>query len=355
MSDNRINVGRLLIEGMILSDQESRVTAKEKAGTFRGGSVGLLFEDGSTMEGCPRQALARYIGADPPRDPVQWAYDRLMLSSGMASEDLWADDLKRAIAATMPGFKLLREDELPIKWDVVSGDGSLTVPATGREDLILVDERGDVATLIELKQVSSLNTAASVLGGLKPKLAHVVQAANYAYRVGAPSQLWYVSRVNWSVPDWAFIKALFANPHPKIERFLKRGATSEKITTLLPFIVGFDLSWDKNEAGEERVFVQPLLHDGPLDSKAAGRGKEKSLLLETPVSLERIDRFYSACADQIVGKRLHPDRPLPMELNGKTHKGFSPCDYCDWKYNCDANESNYEAWVAEVKSNVAKG
>jgi hypothetical protein len=91
-----INIGQLLIEGAIARDEESRTEAAKRSGVLRGGSVGLLMEDGETVVGCPRAALARYLGADPPRDPVDWAYDSLMLQAGHSSEDLWADDLKRA-------------------------------------------------------------------------------------------------------------------------------------------------------------------------------------------------------------------------------------------------------------------
>lgn len=348
------NIGELLIKGSILNDGESRKVAKTKAGVFRGGSVGLILEDGETAVGCPRAALARYIGADPPRDEVEWAYTKLMLESGAASEELWAADLTAALSAH-PNIKLLREEEYPIEWTCV-GPGGTEVKATGREDLILLDTTSnEVSTLVELKQVSSLNTAVSVLGALKPKLEHTIQAANYSYRTGAPVQLWYVSRVNWSVPEWGFIKTQLGNPHPRIERFLKRGKTSEKITTITPFIIGYQLHWEIPEGGTEaHVFVQPMLHDGPLESITSGRGKQKELTIQTPITVSRIDRFYSQCVAQLESKQLFPHRPRPMEMNGKTHQGFNPCDYCDWQYNCDANESNYEAWVSEVASRIPK-
>lgn len=343
MSDPVFNLGEILIKGAILRDEESRQEAWKKRGTLRGGSTGLLFEDGTTA-GCPRAALARYLGADPPRDPVQWAYDRLMLDAGNASEDLWASDIRRALEGT--GIRLLQEEEFPIRWTVETPSGA-PVPATGREDLVLVDERsGEPRLLGELKLCSALNTAVLVVGALKPKFDHLIQSANYSLRVGAPVQLWYVSRVKWSVPSWPFVQTQLANPHARVERFFERGASSGKISSILPFAVGFQIFWDG-----EFACAEPLLHDGPIEMKGTGKRTKKTEWV-TPISKARIDAFYKATVAQAEERRLFPSRPTAREADGRPITRFSPCDYCDWQFNCDANENDYDAWEAEVLSHA---
>jgi len=343
VSDTPINLGAMLLQGILARAESDRAKSWEDRGRLRGGSVGLVLEDGTVIgSGCPRAAYARFLGAEPPRDPVEWAYSHLLLDAGNASEDLWAADLKLAVPEHIG---VLQEEDYPIEWRVDDPRGGDPVRATGREDIILADRTtGKPVLLGELKQVSSLATAVSVLLDRKPKLEHAIQSANYALRELVPVQLWYSCRVKLPFASWRWLDPyLYGGPYedPRIEPFLERtgSTTRSKIKQLKPFLIGYQIGWDDDGFAT----VQALLPDGPL-------GEEWT----TPINRERIDRFYESVLLQEKLGRLHPKRPTATDANGDAHGRFDPCKWCAWKPVCDEHEKDFQSWRDEVMSHTAQ-
>lgn len=332
-----INLGEVLLRGLLQRSEEEAHQTREERGRLRGGSVGFLLPDGTPIGfGCPRAAYARYLGAEPPREETEWALNHLMLDSGAASEGLWLRDLNAGLAA-MGHETHVVEHELAIEAKL-SG-----VKWTGREDLGLrAIKSGEHTLFCELKQVSSMSTAASVLLARKPKIDHFTQAVNYSLRGGVPSQLWYVSRVKLPFPPWNWLEPFKYGTYdddPRFERFFERTGSTQrsKLKQLKPFLIGFQLAWTE----DGHATYQTLLPDGPVGEEVV-----------TPITREGIDAFYAAVVAHETKGRLHPQRPEAADVDGVPHGRFSPCGWCDWLPTCDAHEGKFDSWKEEVLSYV---
>lgn len=339
-----IDVGSLLFAGLRAKIDDGRIDTRDKAGILRGGSAGLVLEDGRVGAGCVREAHARYLGAEPARDSG-WEMRQLMFEAGNTNEDSWAENLLRGLATLQPGWTLKREEEFPIEWTV---DG---VRGTGREDIVLVDPDGTPRQLVELKLVSSLGTAIDVLCRVSPKMDHIVQAANYSYRSGLPVQLWYANRFDIAVPDWKWASEHFPadasdRAHPAAEYLdWSRGYTNKqgkysppKPTKIKQFVVGFDVAFDS---------------DGRAWYREVGSTGEWK---RTVVTKAGIDAFYSRVVS--LQKDGLGDRPTVVQSDGRAGT-YSKCAYCDWAYACEEAEAasavpheRYEIFIQIAAANV---
>lgn len=329
------NVADLIMDGIQQAvDAKERETA-EHHGVFRGGSTGVIYSDGAAGGKCVREAAARFLGAEPERDPAVWLHKQLMFEAGFASEDSVFENLRRV----WPGV-IKREEEFPIEWTV---DG---VRGTGREDLILCDAAGSPQLLVELKAVCSLSSVQSALLQQKPKAEHAIQLANYMLRSGLPGQLLYVSRVDFPVPDWGYLKPdLPRGPddtaHPAAPYCVwSRGGRGKppQVTKITQFIVAFEFRWVGAE-GTRRLEWRSAASDvgtswNPTDITAAG--------------LDEFCRRVTALVQRDVDALPEPHSTRGIE-GGRDH--FSSCNYCEWAPICrDAEQQAdpVEAWHAAV-------
>lgn len=301
--------------------ESAKQTAQDAGKGFRGGSTGLIIDGVSTGK-CTREAVARYLGAEPPRDETEWVNKQLMFEAGHTNEDSWYENTARV----WPGV-ILREEEFPIEWTLDGYTG------TGREDFIFCTERGIEEPLFfaEHKLESSLNTIKSVLLQGQPKLEHVIQTSNYMHRKQLPGELWYTLRFDSSVPDWPFItQHLPANVHDTGHPMYKYCGFSGagKVTKILPHIVGYRLRWH-----EGVVYWQTM--DG-------GSKWNKSI-----ITINGIDNFYRSMIHMIEQEEL-PPRPVVYEIDGsKGH--YNKCDYCDWATVCNEAGDDFGKWRSAVE------
>ncbi len=353
-----INIKKLLQQGHDKQDAERAVGEVRKLGTLRGGSVGcVLTSDGDMSNGfditgvCPREAHARFLGFEDVIEPDK----KIMFGLGLSNEDIWSDLLDKA------GFEgtILREEELGLEWDI---DG---VKASGRPDIVLVGKDEEKLGL-ELKMVASVWTARNVLLESKPKMGHLIQAGNYAYRMDIPFQLWYTSYVNLTGPDFITrivpkrgepgsqhieyslghmvdkkrgTGKIFKKIHvynqdwDASNSFLKEkyGVTHYNFKHIKPFRIGYDLQW----------------FDGFLSWRKIG-DKE---WIDTPISKQGIDDYYRIVSTAGKTKTL-PPRPLAINAYGEKEK-FNVDDYSTLQHISDSTDE-YQEWVDQMQKQWSK-
>lgn len=312
-------------KGQALITEEHDAQEKTKVGTLRGGSTGALMYGKTPIGMCARKAYLRYKGI-----PIEAISDdrHLMFAGGITNEDIWADILTRGLDK---GWSIKREEEIPIAWDTPGGHR-----VTGRPDLVLL--YNDIPKVgIELKQVSSLWTAKDVLTG-HPKVPHLLQAGHYAYQLGVPWELWYTSRVDFSVSREGWQQSLMAGLPNEVlewrENKDKYGKITHSINKILPFRQGYKIEWRK-----EQLWYAPV-----------GTDEWTSTIITWP----SIAAFF----DSVGGtdsKGVLPPRPVNVDAAG-AEGGYSMCDvkYCPLSAVCDKDELVLSKWMASVKKAVGK-
>jgi hypothetical protein len=340
-ADTGVDVLDLLWRGIQKGIDEHRVEDLAKVGLMRGASSGLYLSNGQVVGPCPRAALARMMGGEPPAEEDRLA-TQLMFDSGHANETSWVANLER----TWPG-EILREEEFPIEWRITDANG-VEHRGSGREDLILCAPAGmpgglparaadghDVRVMqfVELKQISSISTAMDVLfADGKPKLEHAIQVGRYTRDFRVPTTIAYSLPFVLAIPNWSFITPKVparGEPHSQCVDYGKDGKASK----IRPTAVAYRLMWHGDVLHYCRV------------------GDEGKGWVPTIVTAAGLDDFWHCTLDQSVARQLYPQRPTTLDLLGEK-RFFSMCSYCQWKSNCDANESNYDAWEAEVRSTI---
>ncbi len=336
-----VDIARLVQEGIdarILAEAKAEVS---KRGVMRGGSQGLFFE-GTSVGQCHRKAHARMLGGIGPLSPEELEVRRrkqMMFDSGHRNEDTWKEILDASSWTATPGNVILREEEMPVKWRLLSQEGR-DLDGSGREDIILArlasgddgvllpDGRRVVAVqALELKQVSSINTATeTMLPDGAPKLDNAAQAGRYCRELGVPGQLWYSLPFVIPIPSWSFLPSMPARGEPCSEWFDygKDGRASK----WQPSLVGYHLAW----------------HQGTLHYCRVGQ--ESGGWFSTIVTEDRLDDFWHMTTDLGVTRDLGP-RPKAIDIHGN-RKFYSPCNYCEWQRTCDAFEGDYEGWESAV-------
>lgn len=362
-----IDVGKLLALGQENKNKEHIEKEKKAIGTLRGGSVGcVLTDDGDMSTGyqitgvCPREALARYLGYYQKSDTDK----QIMFSLGISNEDIWAELLDYA------GANYLREEELALAWDI---DG---VKATGRPDIVLLDDKDKPALGLELKMVASVWSARNVLLQMKPKSGHLIQAGNYAYRMGVPFELWYTSYVNLAGPDFATRivpkrgepgsewieyslgemrvsnrsktgKPTFKKIHvynqdwnlPNSDLEKKYGITASQFKHIKPFRIGYCLMWKYcPEMETERLYWIHEGHDKSIPDNWAA----------SPITKRGIDQYYQLIVDSARTKTL-PPRPKAVDAYGDKET-FDVDSYSTLQHISDACNDNFDNWLERLNN-----
>jgi hypothetical protein len=331
-----------------------------KLGVLRAGNAGLLFEDGSSTGACQAKTWLRFRGI--VTDKLQQEGDlnsrELMFEAGRINEDAWFAVME---ASGWQG-KILREEEIPIKWSLPKA-GTLV---TGRPDMALLDETGKPVIGIELKLVSAIWTARSVLINRVPKLAHLIQAAHYSWKLECPFEIWYTNRTDFETKADFSLDAYpqYGEPgsehftyrfykseaDPKTGKFKQKGIDNEMQFLLLreagenvyanvakykPFVQGFKLQFDT----QGRLWY--------ID--ACNPDAEAQL---TVVTRESIERYYESVATLT----KVPKEPLTMKPSGKK-EAYKLSAYCELGRKCCKYQEgkDIEKWGEEVKKEVDTG
>ena len=250
---------------------------------------------------------------------------------------------------------ILREEELGLEWDING------VKASGRPDIVLKAESGEELGL-ELKMVASVWTARNVLLENKPKMNHLIQAANYSYRMDIPFQLWYTSYVNLTGPDFITrivpkrgepgsehieyslghlvdkqrgTGKIFKKIHVynqdwnQTNEYLKTkyGVTHYNFKHIKPFQVGYELLWKNDQLLWRKI--------GNVE------------WVSTPITKKGIDQYYEIVSTAGIVKRL-PPRPIAIDAYGKSEK-FNVDDYSTLQHISNDYEDDYVTWVDKMK------
>lgn len=339
-----VDVDALLWDGIDAGIQEGLGREAKKRGVMRGASQGL-FLDMQTITGpCHRAALARMLGGEPER-PADWASKHIMFDSGHANEDSWIANLSRTWVGD--GKVIVREEEFPIAWQIKT-DAGAEAEGSGRADIILcyLADEGDASAVVlpdgrrvtpvqgvELKQISSINTAMDTLfASGKPKLPHGIQAARYMKQVGCPWQIWYTLPFVLPIPGWSFILKEVPAQGDKFSEPVNYSKDG-KPTKVQPTAVGYHLCFD--DAG--------VLHYSRVGEEAEGWSS-------TIITTDGLDDFWKFTIDMPGYKDLGP-RPKNMDIHGE-REFWSLCSYCEWETVCNTHESNYDNWEAAVKARI---
>lgn len=321
-----------------------------KVGTLRGGSCGLVFEDGKVASNCASLVYLRFQGIDISCLSPDRATRELMFEAGRTNEDSWFQVLANS------GYQgtIKRESEIPISWELANG-----VKVTGRPDMVLCSPEPELG--IELKLVSSLWTARSVKINLVPKMPHLCQAGHYSWKLGVPFEIWYTSRTDIEAsPDFhqkdypayqeygsdAFTYRFYE--HYQDGGFLKKRAITEEeyqqarsdpatastvsalVGKYLPFVQGFQLAWD----------ADGWLSYSPIDAQVSG------VWTKTIISQERLQRFY----ELVSSLKTVPKEPLSLKASG-AREGYKLSTYCSLGKLCCRYQAgrDIQEWANEVK------
>jgi hypothetical protein len=327
MKLNLIPTTTLLEEGAKALTQKSKTEEANKVGTLRGGTVGLaeLTDAGPEISGtCHRQAMLRFMGIDIKGAEEDSTRD-LMFAAGRTNEDSWLEVLQQS----WPG-KIFREEEVPIKWQTKGGTN-----VTGRPDIVLAEQEGKLVRGLELKLISSLWTARTVLKG-EPKTGHLTQAAHYMWKLSEqsgheiPFELWYTSRVDWHIMGWA--QKHFPKHGEQNSEYCEYSQNKEgqfDIKKVLPFTKGFQLQF---------------LKSGQLQFREMG-GKK---WIDTIITRDRIQTYYEIIEESVQSKSLGP-RPINLDYSGQK-ENWKQCDFCPLAQTCEKYEKDsFEVWLANVK------
>ncbi|MDB4725827.1 hypothetical protein OAF54_00230 [bacterium] len=300
----------ILNRGRNKQREEHQEGEADKLGTLRGGSAGIFTADGKIYGSCPRMSYLRQKGIQVAPEP----YTDLMFAAGYASEDIVAEELKAA------GIPFKQEEEAPVRWTTENG----TV-VSGRPDFVLTDEAGNMTCGLELKLISSIWTAKSVMAQLIPKSDHMIQAGHYSWQHQVPWKIVYANRAYWHIN---YNKWLERDFNGSIYCEHKEGRPFR----VTPGYIIFDLDWTE---------------EGVLQWKPEG-GEEWT---PTAITKESIEAYYEAVSRMEEGNVL-PPRPEGKSVDGS--KSYKPCDYCDLAEVCDSDPTTLADWkdkaVVEVSS-----
>ena len=213
---------------------------EESKDALRGGNSGCFVEEGRIAGSDPRVGILRYFGIQEKTDYRK----QLMFDAGLTNEDSIVGQLKAA------GCAVRMEEEVPVKWKA----GHMDV--TGRPDVMVgevMDDKFAAEYGIELKlfcSVWSVMKHANFIRESKPKTDHIIQAAHYSWQNSyLPWVVLYANRVNWSIPFYAQKKTKRMPDGYFTDRDSPalRKSDDDVPYTFLPFVCGYDLSWDGDQ------------------------------------------------------------------------------------------------------------
>ncbi len=332
----------LLLRGQENLGKKSAAEEKTKVGTLRAGNAGILMSDGRYAGACPALTWLRFRGVSSDKGPD--ASRELMFEAGRVNEDAWDNALRAS------GYKgrILRETEVPISWTTSNG-----TKVTGRPDMVLEDENGMRELGIEHKLVSSMWTARSVLLNAAPKLANVVQAAHYSWKLDVPFELWYTCRNIYETKADFTLKA-YPNLGAPLSEFFEyrytegnKSITEEEFHSSIrkgkknvyavpakyrPFVAGFRLQYDKRG----RLWYTPIDRDGAQATLSI-------------VSQDGINGFY----ESVSTLKAVPAEPATLKPTGKP-ESFQLSSFCSLgklccKYQAGSPVGEWEDRVKEIQ------
>ena len=304
-----MNVVDLLYKGLRHLNEEHK--EEEEGGQLRGGSAGCVTDNGEIIGSCMRKAHLRYRGVTAPDHPDA---KLIMFSGGLGSEEVQV----KSLAAL--GLKVLREEEIPVKWVTKNG-----VTVTGRPDAVIVDDNNKPIHGIEFKMASTVWTSKRVRFDKQPSMSHLVQTGHYAWQLGIPFTLVYVQYVMFSVPRGA--KWVPAKPELDLANLIHwKGNWAQYIN---PYIYGFEVWFDDY---------------GHLWYK----GNNESQGTETNITIKGIEQFYTQASE----KAIHP---LPKDpYQNKVGLDTFTCNTCPFQKACLASQqrgdNDYMAWYLHAQS-----
>lgn len=313
-----LDVKRLMDAGRKFYADKNLEEEKDKIGTFRVGTSGVLI----TVAGqptacghCPRKALARSLGIQQAvEENRQW-----MFGGGHANETVVLAELQAGLGDK---FVIKTEENCPVSFTCAGG----TV-VSGRPDLVVFDKATDKPVYgIECKAVCSVWTAKEVGFEKQPKSDHTIQAGIYSLLMGVPWTIIYTSRVDYTVPEWAARRKWFEGADDKVERNAKGD-----VTKVLPFETYFHIAWDNGQLFWAR--------DNETEFKP------------THITEDSIMAYYDMVEASITGKQI-PARPAPISMLdlSSTFDSCSP-KYCSWSGQCDAVDNGdygFDRWLKEI-------
>lgn len=352
-----ISIKHLLEEGIAKQAAEKREHERTKVGTLRAGNSGALALGGKVVGKCARLTYLRFKGIDVAEDVAEGGKN-FMFEAGIGNEDIWYQALKAAWDGP-----ILREEEVPIRWQTSTG-----VSVTGRPDLVLCDDDKRPVRGLELKLVSSLWTALSVGFKLEPKTDHLLQAGHYAWQLGVPFEIWYTNRTNFAInadlprkgKGAGWLAAKFPQPgqlnsdrlkyvyyvedadaaggYRKVDEAaaLKVAAAKRRAVPkdVLPFAQGYEVSWNAK---------------GQLMWRAVGTEEWAYTL----ITQDGIRSYYESVARAEETDELLP-KPGNLLADGEKQT-FNNCDYCPLKDLCKQKHESLSAWVQDVCKTVEGG
>lgn len=280
----------------------------DKIGTLRGGSCGILTEEGDVIGGCHRIAHLRQIGIQAPSEPET----HNMFAAGHANEDIIAKELIDG------GAKIKRETEIPVQIELEDG-----TKITGRPDIVVVDSDDTPLFIVEMKCISARGTAVAVHYELKPKTNHLIQLALYMIGLGIDeSVLHYASRVKWNIPAKmpSSVKKVTSKGWDAVEQY---GGVQ-----IQPFDRIYNVKWAEDDTIEW--------------STQDGKGMKTR---STIISKDNIMAYYRV-VNEI--QRHHDLGPIPAK------DGYLQCDYCPFSEQCERYEEtrDYDMWLDEITLHV---
>lgn len=167
----------MFLVGEEILREEHRQAGLKKLGVLRGGSAGCLLDDGTTLGGCPHEALGRFLGYELGNTMSQGYFD-----AGIANELVWERNAEKAVKDPSTPYNAFKcEEDIPVIHEL----GKYKI--TGRPDLVYGNEVDGVFTPMlgtELKAACAISSGAKRLYGLKPDTKHLCQAGFYAKKLG---------------------------------------------------------------------------------------------------------------------------------------------------------------------------
>ena len=298
----------LLVRGRQAQRDEHAAGEGAKLGTLRGGSAGILTPEGQVYGTCPRLSHLRKLGKQVEVEP----YADILFAAGYSNEDIVAEELRAA------GIPFKQEEEIPVVWETSNG-----TKVTGRPDIVILDEAGNPAMGLELKLISSIWTAKSVMGQGEPKSDHLIQAAHYSWKLDIPWKLVYANRAYWHINYNKFLTTTF-----KDNEYCEH--KEDRPFRILPAYCVFELEWQGDR----------------LHYRKEGTEEYTS----TEITKDSIESYFEAVAG-IIDKV--PPRPTNKHVNGG--KSYKACDYCALSDVCDTHESaDLQRWTDEATIEINK-
>lgn len=315
-----------LLEARAAHRAEHVEKEKTKLGVLRAGSTGIISETGETAGACPRTSLLRSKGieVDPPT-PDKY----IMFELGYANEDVILKQLQETVGK-MPGYGILKEEEVPISWK--TNNGTLV---TGRPDLVIT-KNGKPTIGIELKSVHSLWTAREVVFNRKPKLVNMAQAAHYMWKLGVPEyKLMYksYSQLGQGMAGNDWIIKQFPRPGEPGSEFIDYTVSAKHegkytIKHIKQFEIVYDLSFDKS---------------GRLRYREEGHTK----WIPTVISQKSIEDYFELVSKMEETGEMGP-RPSAVDIHGDK-ENYTQCKYCPLNDICDSyQKKGYDKWMEQV-------